>query len=153
MVESALPLDTIKDIESLCRRHFKSKTLTEEAYVYMAKLVNEDCPRNASELYGLVGDFLTDGMTYTEEEAFKICDIVSKILLEKKLIVVEQRDTIVAEKLTSTITLAKMSGSGANAIRDEDFLDPFIGMERSKTNYNTQFDKGKLAEVAKKSKE
>jgi len=36
-----------------------------------------------------VGDFLTDGMTYTEEEAFKICEIVSKILLERKLIVVE----------------------------------------------------------------
>lgn len=57
-----------------------------------------------------------------------------------------------AEKLTSTITLAKMSGNSANAIRDEDFLDPFIGMERSKTNYNTQFDKGKLEEVAKKAK-
>jgi len=136
MVESALPLDSIKEIETLCRRHFKSKTLTEEAYVYMAKLVNEDCPRNASELYGLVGDFLTDGMSYTEEEAFKICDIVIKILLERKLIVVEQRDTIVAEKLSSTVTLSKMN-SGANAIRDEDFLDPFIGMERSKTNYNT----------------
>lgn len=102
----------------------------------MAKLVNEDCPRNASELYNLVGDFLTDGMCYSEEEAFKICDIVIKILLERKLIVVEQRDTIVAEKLTSTVTLSKMN-NGANAIRDEDFLDPFIGMERSKTNYNT----------------
>ncbi len=118
----------------------------------MAKLINEDCPRNAAELFGLVGDFLTDGMIYTDEEAFKICDIVSKILLERKLIVVEQRDTIVAEKLSSTVTLSKMN-NGANAIRDEDFLDPFIGMERSKTNYNTQFDKGKLAEVAKKAKE
>jgi hypothetical protein len=36
-----------------------------------------------------VGDFLTDGMTYTEDEAYKICEILSKILLEKKLIVVE----------------------------------------------------------------
>jgi len=27
--------------------------------------------------------------------------------------------------------------NGANAIRDEDFLDPFIGMERAKANYNT----------------
>ena len=42
--------------------------------------------------------------------------------------------------------------NGANAVRDEDFLDPFIGMERQKANYNSQFDKGKLAEVAKKSK-
>jgi hypothetical protein len=89
MVESALAVDAIKEIENLCRRHFKSKTLTEDAYVYMAKLVNEDCPRNAQELYGLVGDFLTDGMTYTEDEAYKICEILSKILLEKKLIVVD----------------------------------------------------------------
>ena len=42
--------------------------------------------------------------------------------------------------------------NGANAVRDEDFLDPFIGMERQKANYNSQFDKGKLAEVAKKAK-
>lgn len=42
--------------------------------------------------------------------------------------------------------------NGANAIKDEDFLDPFIGMERAKANYNTQFDKGKLAEVVKKVK-
>jgi hypothetical protein len=47
MVESAAVVDTIKEIENLCRRHLKSKTLTEDAYVYMAKLVNEDCPRNA----------------------------------------------------------------------------------------------------------
>lgn len=42
--------------------------------------------------------------------------------------------------------------TGANAVRDEDFLDPFIGMERAKANYNSQFDKGKLAEVVKKQK-
>jgi hypothetical protein len=136
MVESAVQLDAIKEIETLCRRHFKSKTLTEEAYLYMAKLVNEDCPRNASELYGLVGDFLTDGMTYTEEEAFKICESVSKILLEKKLIAVDQRDTIVAEKLSSTVTISKINNA-ANAIKDEDFIDPFIGMERQKSNYNS----------------
>jgi len=40
----------------------------------------------------------------------------------------------------------------ANSVRDEDFLDPFIGMERGKANYNSQFDKGKLAEVVKKQK-
>ena len=66
------------------------------------------------------------------------------------MIEIIQRDTIVAEKLQKTIT---MSDSGnVNALKDEDFLDPFIGMERAKANYNTSFDKGKLAEVAKKAK-
>jgi hypothetical protein len=49
--------------------------------------------------------------------------------------------------------MSQINAAGqANAVRDEDFLDPFIGMERSKANYNSQFDKGKLAEVAKKAK-
>jgi ATP-binding cassette, subfamily F, member 3 len=90
-------------------------------------------------------------MVYTEEEAFKICDILVKIFLDKKLIVILQRDTIVAEKLASTITIGQLN-LGANAIKDGDFLDPFIGMERGKANYNTQFDKGKIEEVVKKAK-
>jgi hypothetical protein len=75
-------------------------------------------------------------MTYSEEEAFKICDIIQKILIEKKLVVVVQRDTIVAEKLNKAVTMSQMQ-HGGNAVRDEDFLDPFIGMERQKANYNT----------------
>jgi hypothetical protein len=45
-------------------------------------------------------------MTYSEEEAFKICDIIQKILIEKKLVVVVQRDTIVAEKLNKAVTMS-----------------------------------------------
>ena len=37
----------------------------------MALLVNEDCPKNAVELSSLLSDFLTDGMSYTGEEAYK----------------------------------------------------------------------------------
>jgi hypothetical protein len=47
-----------------------------------------------------------------------------------------QRDTIVAEKLNKAVTMSQMQ-HGGNAVRDEDFLDPFIGMERQKANYNT----------------
>ena len=152
MVEKIAPsIDAQKEIEILCRRHIKSKTLTDDAFTYMSKLILEDCPRNASELCSLIQDFLTDGMTYSEEEAFKICDIIQKILIEKKLVVVVQRDTIVAEKLNKAVTMSQMQ-HGGNAVRDEDFLDPYIGMERQKAKYNTQFDKGKLAEVAKKDK-
>ena len=40
----------------------------------------------------------------------------------------------------------------SKAIKDEDFLDPFIGMEQRKANYNSQFDKGKLAQVTSKAR-
>lgn len=80
------PEEIIKEIDSLCRKHIKSKTLTDESFSYMARLINEDSPKNATELYGLITDFLTDGMQYSEDDAFKVCDLLSKILLEKKLI-------------------------------------------------------------------
>jgi len=143
--------DCVKEIETLCRRHIKSKTLTDDAYSYMSRLILEDCPRNATELFNLIEDFLTDGMQYNEDEAFKICDILSKIFIEKKLIVIIQRDTIVAEKLSSTVTLSQMQLK-SNAVKEGDFIDPLLGMERGKANYNSQFNKGKLADVIKKSK-
>ncbi len=40
----------------------------------------------------------------------------------------------------------------SNAVREGDFIDPLLGMERGKANYNSQFNKGKLADVIKKSK-
>jgi transcription initiation factor IIF auxiliary subunit len=88
--EAALaPEETIKEIDTLCRKHIKSKTLTDESFSYMARLINEDSPKNATELYGLITDFLTDGMQYTDDEAFKLCDLIQKILLERKLITIE----------------------------------------------------------------
>ena len=98
-------VNSAREIEVLCKKHIKSKTLPDEAFLYMSKLVEEDCPRNPAELYGLIGDFLTDGMVYNEDSAFKVCETLSKIFLDKKLIVVEQRDTIVAEKLQNPVVL------------------------------------------------
>jgi ATP-binding cassette subfamily F protein 3 len=56
--------------------------------------------------------------------------------LEKKLVITEQRDTITAEKLSKEVTMSNMSLKGS-ALKDEDFLDPFIGMEKATANYNT----------------
>ena len=36
----------IQEIETLLRKTVKSKTLTDDAYNYMALLINEDCPKN-----------------------------------------------------------------------------------------------------------
>jgi hypothetical protein len=48
--------------------------------------------------------------------------------------------------------MSQMGNGKSTVVKDDDFLDPFIGMERGKANYNSQFDKGKLAEVVKKQK-
>lgn len=93
-------------------------------------------------------------MVYTEDEAFKICEVIAKILIDKKLVIVEQRDTIVAEKLQNPVVLnqVKAGGVASGVIRDEDFLDPFTGIDRTKANQNSQFESGKLVEAAEKNR-
>jgi len=137
-VKATVAENAAVEIENHCRKHIKSKSLTNEAFTYMSKLIEEDCPRNARELYRLIADFMTDGMAYNEDNAFKVCEVLSRIFLEKKLLLIEQRDTIVAEKLSNPIVMAQQKADGSmGAIRDEDFLDPFTGMERAKSNTNT----------------
>lgn len=46
--------EAVKEIETICKRHIKSKTLTDDAFSYMSKLIQEDAPRNASELFSLI---------------------------------------------------------------------------------------------------
>ena len=65
--------EKVLEIETLLRKTVKSKTLTDDAYNYMALLIIEDCPKNWKEMIALVGDFLSDGMCYTEEESVKLC--------------------------------------------------------------------------------
>jgi hypothetical protein len=69
MVEINTPENNLKEIETLCKRHIKSKSLTDDCFLYMSRLIAEDCPRNSAELYGLISDFITDGLCYSEDEA------------------------------------------------------------------------------------
>ena len=132
----------IKDIEQILRNHIKSKTLTEDAYQYMSLLVNEDCPKNTVELVSLVGDFMTDGMVYQEHEVKKHCETMMKLFLEKNLLKVEQRDTILAEKLKNAVVISEIKQTGhSGVIREEEFLDPFLDADKTEGNYNEIRDK------------
>jgi hypothetical protein len=48
----------------------------------MSKLVYEDCPKNPKELHGLLGDFMSDGLAYNQEEAMKLCVVIQKMIVE-----------------------------------------------------------------------
>lgn len=117
----------------------------------MALIVNEDAPKNAAELITLIGDFMTDGMAYTEDEAFKGCEIIMKHLLEHQLLRVENRDTITAEKLSNPVVINEIKQSGhSGVIREEEFSDPFLDSERT-GNYNT-FEEKPWEQLKKKKK-
>lgn len=46
----------------------------------MASMINEEPSKNGIELYNLIGDFITDGMTYSREEARELCETLVKHL-------------------------------------------------------------------------
>jgi ABC-type multidrug transport system ATPase subunit len=106
----------------------------------MALLIIEDCPKNAAELSSLISDFLTDGMAYTDEEAYRNCDNIIKILHNQKLVQSDNRDTIVAEKLSNPIVIneIKQANKHSGVYREEEFLDPFLDADKSDGNYNTE---------------
>jgi hypothetical protein len=82
---------------------------------------------------------MTDGMSYTDEEAYKQCEHIIKILHDQKLILVENRDTIVAEKLINPIVINEIKTAGHSGVyREEEFLDPFLDAEKTEGNYNTE---------------
>lgn len=119
----------------------------------MSLIVNEDCPKNAAELISLIGDFMTDGMAYTEEESYKQCENLMKIFLEQKLLKVDLRDTIVAEKLSNPIVINEIKQSGhSGVIREEEFSDPFLDSDKT-GNYNTFDDKPWELKKKKKNKD
>ena len=128
----------LKEIERVLRAHVKSKSLTDEAFLYMALIVCEDSPKNAAELAALIGDFLTDGMAYSEEEAFRQCETIVGLLLAQQLLKVDLRDTIVAEKLHNPVVISEIRQAGhSGVIREEEFSDPFVDSEKRDGNFNS----------------
>jgi hypothetical protein len=125
MVEASQLDGRATEIEALLRKHIKHKTLTEDAIKYMALLVQEDNPANSAELHGLISDFLTDGMVYTEDQAFKVSELLSKQFVDKNLVITANRDTIIAEKLNAPMVMKNMNMKGGT-VKDDDFLDPFL---------------------------
>ena len=57
----------------------------------------------------MIGDFLTDGMAYTDETSLKLCQTLHKMMQNQQLIETEQRDAIIAEKLTAPITISELA--------------------------------------------
>lgn len=57
-----------------------------------------------------------------------------------------------AEKLSNPVVLNQMKQT-RNIIRDEDFLDPFTGVDRSRPMVNSQFEAGKLDAQTEKARQ
>lgn len=56
-----------------------------------------------------------------------------------------------ADKLSNPVVLNQMNKiAGEGVVKDEDFLDPFTGIDKTKANQNSQFEQGKLSAAMEK---
>ena len=64
--------------------------------------------------------------------------------MEKSLLSIEQRDTIIAEKLSAPITISELAQIGHTGIvKEDDFYDSLLAGEKGNTdgNYNKSEDR------------
>ena len=92
-------------------------------------------------------------MAYLDDEVVKICGILHKIFMDEKLLNVENRDTIIAEKLTQPITINDLVEIGHHGIvREDDFYDPLLAGEKVQTTGNYNVVEGREEWMKKKEK-
>ena len=73
--------------------------------------------------------------------------------MEEKLINVENRDTIIADKLQKPITINDLVEIGHHGIvREDDFYDPLLAGEKANTSGNYNTVEGREEWVKKKEK-
>ena len=95
---------------------------------YMTHLIHEEPPNNKVDLFKLIGDFLTDGMVYSNEEGLALCEALSDDLMSAGLRE-GYRETLIAEKLSNPIILKELSAD--QKYERERYIDPLAG-----GNYN-----------------
>ena len=100
---------------------------------YMTHLIHEEPPNNKVDLFKLIGDFLTDGMVYSNEEGLTLCESLSDELMKAGLRE-GYRETLIAEKLSNPIVLKELSAD--QKYERERYIDPLAG-----GNYNTEMKK------------
>ena len=85
-------------------------------------------------------------MCYNEEESVKLCQQIQKALIDRELINISQRDTIIAAKLSTPVTINDLVQVGhTGVVREEEFFDPLLAGEkvRADGNFNKNEDRAK----------
>ena len=122
----------IEELEKILVENINNTTLPDEVFNYMACMINEEPSKNGIELYNLIGDFVTDGMAYSREEARELCEVLVKTLHQAGLNV-ENKDTIIAQKLANPIQIQdEVRKTGLM----QKYTDPLLGLDKSEANYN-----------------
>jgi len=137
--------NNVPEIRKVLKAKIKDSELPDFYFEHLAGMIDEEPPGNGGDLFDLIGEYILNGNKISRDKAAKICEDISKELLDKKYITTENKLSHVAERLLAPVTLNEVK------LREEkdsnsNYTDAFLGHE--KTNEGDKFgdDKSKRNE-------
>jgi ATP-binding cassette subfamily F protein 3 len=124
---TSVSADQIKDIfyRYFIKDHFESSF-----FDYIANMLLEDQPDNEMDMMSLIGDYLSDKLTYSDDKKHFVCKEIFECLI--KIGFKGERKAIVAERLNRAVKLSEVKVGSANTITSLSFDPNLLTMEKDK---------------------
>lgn len=100
-------------------------------YEYLSSMLLEEPPITSEDCFDLIGDFLTDGMIYSKDEAFELCEKLIHVFIERGLRD-DLRNSIVPKTLKMSICIGDISDDIEydDVETKTDNLDPLLDYDK-----------------------
>lgn len=121
---------TVEAIKDIFYQYFKRDHFEEMFFEYIANMLLEDQPDNEMDMMNLIGDYLSDKLTYLDDKKHSICKEIFECLL--KIGFKGERKAIIAEKLTKVVKLSDVKVGSANTITSLSFDPNLLTLEKDK---------------------
>jgi len=145
----------VEDVEQFLSNTI-DRTGLEHYYNYLAQMLLEEPPLTAEDCFELIGDFLTDAMVYTTDEAIHLCGQLIRVFLEKGLRD-DMRNSIVPKQLPCAVCIGEISDEiEFDAIeRTSQSLDPMLDYDKYTGDNNSEMliDWGDAGDMSLREKE
>ena len=143
----------VAEVVNILNKNIKRKGL-KHFYEYMANMLIEEPPITIEDCFELIGDFLTDGMVYSTEEANELCGLLVRVFLEKGLRD-ELKDTILPTILSNPICIGEISDDIEYDLKEgrSDTIDPMLDYDKYTSSIGTNLNLATEEEITAKEKE
>lgn len=147
-LNTSVSVDSIKQI---FYKYFKQDHFEAMFFDYIANMLLEDQPDNEMDMMNLIGDYLSDKLTYPDDRKHSICKEIFECLI--KIGFKGERKAIIAEKLNRAVKLSDVKVGSANTIISLSFDPNQLTIDKEKLYAaDIQNDKTTCAYVVDKEK-
>lgn len=126
----------VSEIEEVLRKYIDREGLA-RYYEYLSNMLLEEPPITPEDCFSLIGDFLTDGMVYSKDEAFDLCIKLVPILFEKG-IRDDLRNSIVPKCLPKSVCIGEISDDIEYDLVKTENMDVMLDYDKFTADSNSE---------------